>query len=64
MNKVKKELKTLSGSELISKIDELRRELFSLRLHSVTSPVKDNKQFKKLKKNIARALTYFRQKGL
>jgi len=64
MNKiVKNELKTLSKLELVSKVDDLRRELFSLRLHSKTSPVQNFKQFRKLRKDIARALTYLKQKN-
>jgi len=64
MNKtVKNELKALSELELISKIDDLRRELFSLRLHSKTSPLENFTLFKKLRRNIARALTYLRQKN-
>jgi len=64
MNKiVKNELKALSELELISKVDDLRRELFSLRLHSKTSPLENFTQFKKLRRNIARTLTYLRQKN-
>ncbi len=64
MKTVKNELKALSELELISKVDDLRRELFSLRLHSKTSPLKNFTQFKKLRKDIARALTYLRQKNV
>lgn len=64
MNKIiKNELKALSELELISKVDDLRRELFSLRLHAKTSPVPNVRQFRKLKKDIARALTYLKQKN-
>ncbi len=58
----KKELKNFSLEELAEKVELFRRELFSLKLHSATSPVKDNQQFKKLRKNIARALTEFNKK--
>ena len=54
---LKKELKTLSLQDLGIKVDMLQRELFSLRLHTATSPVKDKTQFRKLRKDIARALT-------
>lgn len=60
----KNELKALSELELVSKVDDLRRELFSLRLHSKTSPVANPTQFKKLRKAIARTLTYLRQKNV
>jgi len=62
--KVNNELKALSELELIAKADDLRRELFSLRLHSKTSPVENFTQFKKLRRNIARVLTYLRQKNV
>ena len=60
----KQELKNLSLEELAEKIELFRRELFSLKLHSATSPVKDNQQFKKIRKNIARTLTEFNKKCL
>ncbi len=64
ISKLKEELKQLGVTELIVKLDSLRREHFSLRLNSSTSHVKDYSQFKKGRKNIARALTILRQKGI
>lgn len=55
--KLTEPFKGLSVEELKVKVEEMRRELFGLRLSSVTSPVKDNSLFKKLRKNIARGLT-------
>lgn len=63
MNKKNKELRDLSAHDLTVKIDALRRELFSLRLHAATSPVKDHTQFKKLRKSIAYGLTCLRQRS-
>lgn len=60
---LKNELKALSELELISKVDDLRSELFSLRIHSRTSPVENFQQFKKLRRDIARALTFLQQKN-
>jgi large subunit ribosomal protein L29 len=57
MNKRNQPFKDLTKQELMAKADELRRELFSLRLHTSTSPVKDTTHFRKLKKDIARVLT-------
>lgn len=60
MGKVKDfniELNKLSSEELKKKIDELRRAKFSLQLASANAHIKDVSQFKKLKKNLARALT-------
>ncbi|EKE05169.1 MAG: hypothetical protein ACD_19C00412G0001, partial [uncultured bacterium] len=51
------QLKGLKESELREKVSEFKRELFGLRLNSATSHVKDYSQFKKLRKNVARALT-------
>lgn len=62
VNTMKKELKALTAQDLAVKADAFQRELFSLRLHAATSTVKDNTQFRKRRKDIARALTYLRQK--
>lgn len=63
-NKIKDEFKQLEPKGLALKLDALRRDLFSLRLNSSTSHVKDYSQFKKNRKNIARILTYLGQKGI
>jgi ribosomal protein L29 len=47
---------------LTAKVEELRRDLFSARLHSATTPVKDNTSFKKMRRAIACALTYLHQR--
>jgi len=60
--KVKDSLKQLDEKQLVDEIERLRRELFSLKLAVVSSPPKDVTQFSKLRKNIARAVTYLRQK--
>jgi len=60
---VKDELKQLSADELHGKIVEWRQELCTLRINTVTAPVKDCSQFNKIRKNIARSLTYLRQKN-
>ncbi len=64
MNKEKDEFKKLNTDQLKEKIENLRRDLFSLKLTTATSHVKDYSQFKKLKKNLARALTYLNQNNL
>jgi large subunit ribosomal protein L29 len=63
MSKIKQELKELSVNDLVAKVDSLRRELFSLRLHAATQPLKDYTLYKKLRRDIARALTYLHQKS-
>ena len=57
MNKLKQTLKTISGEELRLKVEGLRRELFSLRLHATKFSLKDLTQFKKLRRGIACGLT-------
>lgn len=64
MNKLKIEMKDMQQNELISKVDQLRRELFNLRLQAATSPVQDRRQLKKLRKSIACGLTFLHQKSL
>jgi len=64
MDKVKNLLKQLDETQLKAETDKLRRELFTLKLAVISSPPKDYMQFHRIKKNIARALTYLRQKQL
>lgn len=60
--KFKDELKQLDATGLKAKLDAVRRELFNVQLNATTAHVKDYSQFKKLKKDIARVLTFVRQK--
>lgn len=64
VTKFKDEIKQLGLKDLIVKLDEFRRNQFSLRLNSTTSHVKDYSQFEKNRKNIARILTELRKKGV
>lgn len=57
-------LHEMSVEQLTERVENLRRELFSLRLTAVTSHVKDISQFRKLKKEIARTLTVLHQKRM
>ncbi len=54
----KKEMKGMSLEQLTERIEEARRELFSLRLNAVTAHVKDYSQFRKKRRTIARLLTF------
>ncbi len=56
VTKFKDELQQLDCLQLQEKLEQLRRELFSLRLNTITAHVKDYSQFKKLRRNIARVL--------
>lgn len=63
MNKTKEELKNLNVQQLKDKIEELRREMFTLKLDKSVKHIKDYSQYKKLRKAIAQALTYLAQKS-
>jgi ribosomal protein L29 len=63
MNKIKKELKSLDKAQLMEKVVLLRQELFALNLNAATAHIKDYSQFKKLRRSLACALTYLRQKA-
>lgn len=57
------ELRGLSIEQLELKAEELRRELFQMRLQATTAPVKSFPSDQlKLKRSVARVLTIIRQK--
>ncbi len=58
----KKELKNLDAEVLKQEIASLRKEFFNLKLNKITGQVKDLSQFRKLRAQIARALTFLKQK--
>jgi len=58
----KKELEQLDSGDLRVTLDQLRRNLFGLRLNSLTAHIKDYSQFKKLRKDIARIMTQLHKK--
>lgn len=60
---VKQELAALSSQELKNKAQELRRELFQLRMKKITAPEKDVKRERILRKNLATMLTFLQQKS-
>lgn len=62
VNTFKDELTHMSEIDLKEKLENLRREFFSLKLNASTTHVKDYSLFKKLRKDIARGLTVLRQK--
>ncbi|HEV2601673.1 MAG TPA: 50S ribosomal protein L29 [Candidatus Babeliales bacterium] len=59
---VKGELKSAEIKKTEELLEQWRKELFGLRMNSLTSHVKDYSLFKKLRQNIARALTFLQQK--
>ena len=52
-----KEFKKLNSSQLIEKIDQLRKELFELRFKQATRQLNETHQFKIIKKQVAQLLT-------
>ena len=65
MNKKNNEFVQMTPVQLESKIEELRRQLFTLRLNATTAHVKSFASDKnKLRKAVAQALTFARQKEL
>ncbi len=62
VNAFKNELAHMSEVDLKEKLENLRRDSFSLKLNASTAHVKDYSLFKKLRKDIARGLTVMRQR--
>ena len=58
----KEEMAQLGVDALQSELNNSRRQLFELRLKKGVVNIEDFSQFKKLRKNIARILTFIRQK--
>ena len=63
-NQLKEELKSLPAEQLKERLQGMRRDLLGLRLNAMATHVKDYSQFEKLRRNIARILTYARQQGI
>lgn len=61
VNKFNNELKQQTPAQLTELLQQLRQKLFSLRLSSQTAHVKDSAQFEKLRKDIARVLTFMKK---
>ena len=57
-----KELKNLSVEELTKKLDELKKDLFMLRMQHATNQLDNPMQLASVKKDIARVKTIIREK--
>ena len=57
-----KELKNLSVEELNAKLDELKKDLFMLRMQHATNQLDNPMQLANVKKDIARIKTIIREK--
>ena len=59
-----KELKNLSVEELAKKLDELKKDLFMLRMQHATNQLDNPLQIASTKKDIARVKTIIREKTI
>ena len=57
-----KELKNLSTEELTKKLEELKKDLFMLRMQHATNQLDNPMQLANVKKDIARIKTIIREK--
>ena len=57
-----KELKNLSSEELAKKLDELKKDLFMLRMQHATNQLDNPMRLNAVKKDIARIKTISREK--
>ena len=57
-----KELKNLSVEELAKKLDDLKKDLFMLRMQHATNQLDNPMQLNAVKKDIARVKTIIREK--
>ena len=57
-----KELKNLSVEDLAKKLDELKKDLFMLRMQHATNQLDNPMQLDAVKKDIARVKTIIREK--
>lgn len=57
----KTELKKLSVAEITAYANEIRKEIFSLKMKKMSEPVKDINLVRKLRKSLACTLTFLQQ---
>ena len=56
-NETLKEFKNLNSSQILQKVDDLRKELFDLRFKQATRQLNETHKFRFVKKQIAQLLT-------
>lgn len=59
-----RELRTKSDDELLDLFDDLKEELYVLRLNRSTGELIDTTEFRKTKRTLARTLTILREREL
>ena len=57
----KKELQKLSVAELAAYANEIKKEIFTIRMKKMSEPVKDINLVRKLRKSLACTLTFLQQ---
>ncbi|MFB5192209.1 50S ribosomal protein L29 [Alicyclobacillus fastidiosus] len=58
------ELRGLSSEELVSRVDQLKDELFNLRFQLATGQLENPMRIRQVRKDIARVKTVLRQREL
>jgi len=58
------DLRELTNDELIQRVQEWKRKLLNLRFQLATGQLTNTAEIKKTKKDIARALTILRERGV
>ena len=58
------EIRDMRSEELVDKLDELRKQLFSLRSQAVTEKIEDTCAVQNIRRDIARVKTIIREKEL
>ncbi|NBV40869.1 50S ribosomal protein L29 [bacterium] len=61
---IRQELSQMSAEQLLVQATEIRKELFNLRMKRMSAPLKDVHISRKLRKSLACALTFLKQKSL
>jgi large subunit ribosomal protein L29 len=56
------ELRELSDEQLLDKYEDLKEELYTMRLNNATGELVDTSEFSKTKKTIARIMTILRER--
>lgn len=61
---MKQELNTMDANSLKSRAEEIRKELFLLRMKKFSAPEKNTSLSRNLRKSLARTLTILRQREM
>ncbi|MGB9757267.1 MAG: 50S ribosomal protein L29 [Candidatus Bipolaricaulaceae bacterium] len=59
-----RDLRELTNDELIQRVQEWKRKLLNLRFQLATGQLQNTAEIKKTKRDIARALTILRERGV